>query len=1614
MPANQDFKGIIITNAQSHKDRQPTHSWSLFPTKATATANFMDDLKKAGVVWAKQSTLSNNLISVHIDHNTASNARAWWLEAGHQQCPGIFFTEHAIALALFKYCLARNPAETDSLYNNLIKALQNPSSNTVTNYTVNQDDQNKFYKEVLSLLKNTKTLMGPILLINDILVLIDNLFSSYPDADAKKAQLLIDSGFIQNHLIPNLSLGENPILDNPVIKKAFELQPALGTQVLETLEKQFTLFPNGVIKAWQQLLKNKSIPVTATLSGKNFMQYWLSHDPQVLIKDQLKEELGPATTLLTPWAHIPYSHHISQLIEREAEIFPGFDDETKGALWSLCCWRDYKAGTPLQGLARAYEYQPALIEPLIIHLVSTPHISLENEKDDYWFEILFSIIKDASAFERILKAVDNNKNITMLQKFYEEELHLRPSLQLAAHLSKIDFWTRTHEENTENHVMILLHARTYILKGAPDQANKKDIDIPEQRIIENFTTNLARAIQYNAAQTSESQDAPDALDNFLTGMPTLFNEIKEQPADISDDYYKKQFSRVKPDVSINKAYKTYLAVYFITNFAQYHIRRAINSELYGDHLEYVPNSLKALNLNSRLKDYGKNQISRSIQKSLETYLAKEFSCHPMPGKNSEAMIHNFISLNQYLELILTKFNLTFKEIILANPVSASILQNICLSMLPFISESGNAMQPLRKTVLFKSIPSNVVYNNTTVSDLEGYQNFVKALSAQVPQYTGESLLSTSTAKDAIQSMFLGTTDKTNIKYARLIRDIVIMENASERILARNCMLVIIDYRISSFKRDKYLKQFYQECLTPILATYPAGGMTSDFIKAHGAYFIAQVNTSLGKLVPKNYAAAGKAQALIACIEWVFTTFNLTLNDLDPRVQNSYLHIQMRAAGIQTEYIDIINSYLLQQAIDTYVQTTTLSPEPAKNVINVLLQTQSYEDKNNTFLNCDLAKCAIKTAGVFEYLIVNLNKITFDKTRVPSVWLDCLASKLTTTLVLAEQPLLAYWDTSHLASTFGDLARDKTFVNLDEHIRGAILSATSPLEPTLLHTVSEPVLENKNPIQISSSPVVSSSQAFNVKSWHGYYLKNIPPKTVTPLQSLAWQSMASRRATADIINDIKEILKHSPNLEGENLKDGYWIETLLVSMHDKKDEDRNLVAQLLTQIPKYMWQTLWDAGIVTKILNTLEKEINPLADSARDKSMYALYIIFILEASLNKLTTNDDIDLINDLSRLFAGLNFNSYDPKTIFKIERYSDITKLFPADDHLQLMSDICAAAKEVLFLPVDSFDINRELEVNFTGTLVLEQKNAVCASIKKSIDYALSFGGNKWQSYAFIIKSLTLLDKFVKSFELNPAQLLPEQYDLIVDTYYWAVTYQNKEDKLPSAFNFIKTQATKRWKGFNAECKIEDKNLNDFIQALTRAGTEYTKPYLMSKANESCALDIKTLGENYSAKTNDEKNITFIKMMMLIIDYRIKCYHKDSNKVEKTFYTSALLPLLSQLGDNQVKFQLSPEHKNKLIAEIINAIQAIGQVPSGHYYSFRETIKVFNRALGINLQVTFTNEGVPLVTQLISLPNTVTASLSTILNDYGMAAASSLSANNNGNIHSSSSSSSIYDFKG
>jgi hypothetical protein len=284
--------------------------------------------------------------------------------------------------------------------------------------------------------------------------------------------------------------------------------------------------------------------------------------------------------------------------------------------------------------------------------------------------------------------------------------------------------------------------------------------------------------------------------------------------------------------------------------------------------------------------------------------------------------------------------------------------------------------------------------------------------------------------------------------------------------------------------------------------------------------------------------------------------------------------------------------------------------------------------------------------------------------------------------------------------------------------------------------------------------------------------------------------------------------------------------------------------------------------------------------------------------------------------------------------------------------------AMKEALFLPQNSINSIGTLNSNNLITLSSAQTASLYASIQKSIAYSFSYGRYKWQSYVFITGYLGLLAKLAQTFEFDSKSFLPENHDIILDNYYWAVTYQNQKDKLPDHFGFIQANAQQRWKGFLDACTITDHVRDTFVSTIIKNSASYTKSSFMSKKNEQCAATLAAL--KYEGGDTASKNKIFIKAVIIIIHYRLSCYYKESNKVEKGFYVNELKPSLLALHLNRNDVQLSPAYKEKLSCEITTAVAEIGVLASSNHTSLIETLSLFNDIFQLGLSLKF-EAGVP-----------------------------------------------------
>lgn len=1511
MPGNQKFLDVVLLQSQKVKKTSatPSSSWGFLstPNISQATQTFLNDLASAGVSWG------NNKVGVSFQPNSKK--------------------KHGIAIALFKYCLARHLANAQGnhdLYQIILKEI--PNFYTITD----ENHRSDFFVEISCIFNESISITNP-MVINDLKILTDILFSSFNVAQYQ-SKLLNDSPFFSACLPNHLRVGENPILNQPMIIEALKSKPENGAALIAHLMNQpitiKDIFTKALIQQWIYLLKNEMIKPEAAPNNVNFMQYWLKTKKEYY-KPQHPEQL-PATAL-------------SQLLHQG--VLKELSAQTRSVLLSLPYNED--GLTPLQELANAYvaRLQYAhILEKLIVNFLKE-NISVQHEKSPFWIEILLPHIREES-WENILKHIPE----TMLQEFYHAQLHISLCAQLTEKLEQEDFWTQSLEEKTSNKNINLYSTIVNINK----QGGASPIPEAHQKFMRALYQNnkdLKNQLQYGAQwpepNSMLAQLSGNSIAYFKGQIHALYHQIP-----------------VFLDCSPHQCFQ-FLYTYYICNAVQYDVQLAADPTKEISALEEA--AFTIVEHDKQISDdHYKNEIKYSIEKSLRLFSRtfNHFSDH-------EKIIRHFVMLNNNIHERLREYNLSFEQIVLEHPASRSILKNIYTTLLCFDKD-----EVLKKSVLYEGIKDDADINalakvlNVPPTKTDGLQQitkFIHTITNAAKTYKYGSISNTASFykrgnelnRYCVNSI-LGGWDEYDKNPS--------MTNASLK-LAVKILLNIINYRIVSYTEEKYEKSFYKNHLADDnLKDYPSVEMQAD-LKKFKLFFIAQINASLQKITSKNYSGFHKHIKLRTYLFSLKDYFGIELKDLDNNAQQIYSELSS----------DNIANRMNMQEDDVKFVATVMKKHRDGIIPSVLDAEKLIEmlstpaDISKEFLSLDYMQTVLRVkTATFSAIDVYLEKIhvTLSEPSFADRWFICLNEGLTDKIEFKEKPLLAYFHTRYrqfMSAVATELAAK--LLNVTYISKTYTLSLPS-VSPGSYLSVASLLYSFKN-IAISRA----GADTFNPAVWHSFYAnREIPNHPYTPLQHFAIEMLTDKKFFTYNLTTLRDMIAKNSAIELENTHDGYWIEMLLAKNNlDKSQQD--LMQVIISTIPDTMLiKIIEDKTTREKIINSLLKEVDPFADSLLDEKAYVLYFLLLFRATCchaeKMMQAPVFIDKLCQLLpyfstnaqfyRYFKDAYPTAYSPLKDFikqkiiariatdllidskKIEILNEFFDLPPSSENQDARAQnimttqmICRAVRQAVFLSTSAFkNLNQDYsETEFfkslTTPLNTATKTAIYASVQKSMTFTFLYGDRKWHSFEYMIGIFNLLDQLAIKLDLDRTKLLPENHHVLIDSYLWHKNKNNYQENDPQLapfskghFHFVVEKANEE------ECKSNASHhpiLENFMTTVIEKSTVYKNSvYNQAKKGNRLSMDCAVTIANlpYANQTILEKRKSFIKALSTIITYRLMSHQEDN--FEKSFYTQSFKDPLAQLA----AIELPIFHKQALFYDIVYILGNLQTTTSHRYF--------------------------------------------------------------------------------
>lgn len=1488
-------------------------------------------------------------------------------------------------IAFIEYAIANIESGSQSLYNRILTAFRN----SPLVYTVERSNEAEILNasvNTLSLYKN-KTINNPFKFVEQLSLFIA-LFRFTTQFNFS-VQLIVQSEFITQQLYRYLTLNEsNLVLDDSLILNAMRYQKDIGLCLLHLLNERANklTFDTEISQPWLQLLRSGCVQADDKVTDLHFVYYWMSHyfyrTPPITSSIAVVGDMS----VYDPWSQHPIAATINKLIRQD--ILKPLSLEKRGELLSLPCFQD---ATPLQHLANAYHVDKFVIGHSIEILLSFKSISIQNERDLCWLEILIPKLDNIQDCQEILNEIPDN----MITELSQRNIHIHLAVTLFNTLKGMDLWTRDYKKFQTNEIILL----KIIQKITRNDFNQmKDIEPHILRTIQSFSAYMELNQSFEQYENNSYRNWDKRTDN--NEFRTVIHSEKHW-ASMYDAKFDRfiQHYRERDDESC-------LDTYLITNAVH-----CLASELTVSTINYTNFEFDDLKHEEPfiISDDYKKEISLSIQKTL-IRINRKYMVNMTTDFENHELPYNYIMFIQNISSILYRFNLQFEHIVLDNPISKTMIQNMLWSIRPYLAPY--------QIIKLQGIPSYYSafhleaeeYQLTLEHEIRAQHLFIGALLIAANNYANGMLGAYRQAKPGneyndICSRMLTLVIEANINYRSNSRNSEYRVNPSTVLLEIQCIMLIMNYRIISYTEDKYEKTFYNDYLKNVFDRYPLKGRT--YLIKFKRIFIAQINISLIKIDEGHLEGSPeKSQSLKSYLDGLLNDLEININELDAFAKIVYYKLACYTActNVLIHHREIAEIY---QSIDHYCIDQKLELSHKKIVLAYVAKCTS----DHSLFSLPLVQDALKDNENWMYDYQrNVDSIQFAR-----LWLFCLANQLTVEVTLKNMPLMQFYNDSKITE-------NEDFKKLSDVQKSKILSAAYQCyqDADLPSTSNRPLSQSRHPNIKSISETFRLNDAeslmnektvatYRPRLWHDAYEREHVYSTA--LQRFSYMILLGNKTIGDVYESIIDLLAHKPNISNETSSYS-WIETILCAMHDKDKKDHDIFIKILDKIPAQMMGEFLEKGIMESLINQLKNELCPLLE-INQPGIYHLYIRFILRAFIicpDKMKSNeslikdffevlfvpgpsaefmqyystlkDDDSSIKEMIDTQMALAFE----KALIPSKRKNNILSTHKVDiefdNQLLLSIMICKVVHETLFLNVNAFN---KQALHYSGQhnrndgksnmddkdplhqFILDLKQYILSdafkaeiykTIQKSIAYSLEIENPRWQSHNFIIRFFELLNIIAENVELDRALLLPKNIEIIIDNYYWGLTYESQQEKISDQFSIFIQQVNARWEGDHITKLIPDEKRNDFMTAIFQnANTYLNSSWNVNKPsngeNVDCATALKDLKDSYLTNDitidNKQRSILFIKAMLIIMKYRFNSYKNIT--FDKSFYLQGLVGPLAKLKSDEI---IMPEgYQIKLAAALMEIISKLDvkAFSQDKKASFRASIAQFNETLSFGI---------------------------------------------------------------
>lgn len=611
-----------------------------------------------------------------------------------------------------------------------------------------------------------------------------------------------------------------------------------------------------VCNTWLSLLNDNQIAADANIMGHTFISFW------TMVWQKKETSIFKKTTNGALFAQFPNA--LFDLFRNP--VFTTFSIEKKITLLSMYC-NQATLKTPLQQLAlndTTFTDQRTLIKQLIIYLIKLP-ASLEHEKDDTWFDILFR--RDPHALLEIMNAVVDNrqkKEITtahMFNHLYQNGAHLRLFAQLR------DPWILTPEQRAIESIRyaliekIMWPAEEWVPYSAIFEALESAKDV---------CTTLSKLSQNTHALTFHS---PNEKVNVLIRAVSGYKFVKGP----SYDYIERLNWLTSQPAIKNHSFTFYQ--YILTHTVHYLIQLASHDHC-DDHF-YI-NEMVPFFENYYYKftqAISKGMMRRSIIHSLALLIVPDTLFYRDPY----LMVDKFITLIAHLDKLLACFNLTMEEL-LKNEKTQTILDEVLAKMLrcatpdQYCKITALAISySLQDHVKIKAVMNahmDLEVNKT--NDANAAQNFASQLKLAAQDH----VKSRNKADKSCAHFIIATFSEAYSTNGHIMFSITGIAKS---------MLKIIDYRISTHHQNEktFENGFYQSLHGPHKPVLTAFNPKKIDLSPYKIFFIEQITLSLKKLGNIPYTDTPRIKSLWDSIQFFMTKLSLLQNEFDTETQNIF-------------------------------------------------------------------------------------------------------------------------------------------------------------------------------------------------------------------------------------------------------------------------------------------------------------------------------------------------------------------------------------------------------------------------------------------------------------------------------------------------------------------------------------------------------------------------------------------------------------------------------------------------------------------------------------------------------------------------------------------------------